>query len=57
MIAWLVKGLVLRYGGQKLYRQLLPMFIGLTLGEFTVGSVWGLIGAIGRFPTYRFWAY
>lgn len=57
LIAWTIKGLTLRYGGQRLYRRLLPLFIGLVLGEFTVGSVWGLIGAIGRFPTYRFWAY
>jgi len=57
LIAWTIKGLTLRYGGQRLYRKLLPVFLGLVLGEFAVGSVWGLIGAIGRFPTYRFWAY
>ena len=57
LVAWIVKGLTLRYGGQRLYRHLLPMFLGLTLGEFMVGGMWGLIGTIGRFPTYRFWAY
>jgi hypothetical protein len=31
--------------------------MGLILGEFLVGGLWGLIGSIGRFPTYRFWAY
>ncbi len=56
-VAWLVKGTVLRYGGHRLYIYLLPLFLGLTLGEFVVGSVWGLIGTIWRIPTYRFWAY
>lgn len=56
-VAWLLKGLILRYGSHRLYRRLAPLFVGLVLGEFMVGGLWGLIGAIGRFPTYRFWAY
>jgi len=40
-----------------MYARLVPLFVGLVLGEFFVGSIWGLIGAIGRFTTYRFWAY
>ena len=32
MIAWLVKAWVLRYGGAKLYRRLLPFFLGLIVG-------------------------
>jgi hypothetical protein len=56
-VAWLVKGLVFRYGGHKLYSRLLPLFIGLVLGEFLVGGLWGLVGTIGGFPTYRFWSY
>ena len=56
-VAWAVKGLVLRYSGHKLYRRLVPFFVGLVLGEFLVGGLWGLVGTIGRFPTYRFWSY
>lgn len=56
-IAWAVKGVSLRYGGHRLYSRLMPFFMGLILGEFMVGGMWGLIGSIGRFPTYRFWAY
>lgn len=36
---WLVKLLLLRYGGLKAYRKGLPFFIGLILGEFTAGFV------------------
>ncbi len=57
MVAWAVKVLVLRYGSHKLYRRLLPLFLGLILGEFVMGGVWGLVGVIGTFDTYRFWPY
>jgi len=57
LVAWIIKGLVLRYGGHKLYRSLLPFFIGIILGEFFVGGVWGLIGTAGGFTTYHFWPY
>jgi len=56
-VAWVVKGLVTRYGGHKLYMRLAPMFVGLVLGEFVVGGLWGLIGTIGKYTTYRFWSY
>lgn len=56
-LAWLIKGTILRYAGHRSYARLIPLFVGIVLGEFCVGSAWGLIGAIGRFPTYRFWAY
>jgi hypothetical protein len=43
LLAWLVKSAVLRYGGVRLYRVLLPFFLGLTLGEFTTASLWVFI--------------
>ena len=52
-IAWLVKFAVLRYGGVSFYRQTLPFFLGLILGDYTVGSIWSLIGCIFSIPTYR----
>ncbi len=47
-LAWLLKGAILRYGGVKAYRTLLPFFLGLILGEFFIASVWVFIdGAVG----------
>jgi len=35
----------------------MPVFVGLVIGEFLVGGLWGLVGAIGRLMTHRFWSY
>jgi hypothetical protein len=36
-LSWLLKVLILRYGGLRGYRLALPFFIGLVLGEFATG--------------------
>lgn len=36
-VSWLIKVLLLRYGGLRAYRRALPFFIGLILGEFVAG--------------------
>lgn len=36
-VSWLVKVLLLRFGGLPAYRAALPFFYGLVLGEFTAG--------------------
>ncbi len=44
-LVWLLKWLILRTGGAKLYRRHVPMFIGLALGHyFTTGMMWGMVG-------------
>ncbi len=53
-ISWLIKRNVLRFGGVRLYRRTIPLFIGLILGEFVVGSIWSLLGIILNTPTYAF---
>lgn len=48
-IAWLIKFPVMRYGGMPLYRKLVPMFIGVIIGDLTVGVVtvvWRLIAIL-----------
>jgi hypothetical protein len=52
-IAWVVKSLILRYGGIKGYRQALPFFLGLILGDFVTGSVWSIIGTVFHLNLYR----
>lgn len=46
-VAWLLKSLILRAGGLRLYRAALPFFIGLIVGRFTVGGIlWPLLSII-----------
>ncbi len=54
-ISWLLKWTILRFGGLRAHRSAIPFFLGLILGEFTVGSLWTIIGIIFGIPTYGFW--
>jgi hypothetical protein len=54
LVTWLIKVLVLRYGGLRLYRQSLPLFFGIVLGDAVTQFVWsiafGLLGIKGAMP-------
>ena len=54
-LSWLAKATVLKLGGVKLYRQAVPFFLGLILGDYTLGCVWSLIGLVLEMPTYIVW--
>ncbi len=54
-LAWLFKSLILRYGGRGGFHKALPFFVGLMLGQFTVGSLWNIYGIVRGLPTYQFW--
>jgi hypothetical protein len=54
LIAWIVKAAVLRYGGLRFYRRVLPFFFGLILGESMPGCAWSLVGLIFHVPSYSF---
>jgi len=54
-ISWLIKLIILKYGGLKIHRQAIPFFLGLILGEFTAGSLWTIIGITFGIQTYGFW--
>lgn len=58
-LTWLVKGLILKYGGPKLFRQMRPFFLGLILGEFTAQGVWAILNAFLGEPltTTAFWVF
>jgi len=49
----IIKLLILRFGGVRRYRQWLPFFIGLLLGDYTIASIWSIIGTITGLPMYR----
>jgi hypothetical protein len=54
-MAWVLKIIVLRYGGRGGFQRAVPFFIGLMLGQFVVGSLWNIYGIIVQVPTYQFW--
>ena len=42
-LAWLIKSVLLKFGGPKLYRVSRPFFLGLILGHFTAAGIWLII--------------
>ncbi len=57
LIAWVIKILVLRYGGLRFYRRVVPFFFGLIIGESIVGCAWPLVGLIFDVPSYNFFGF
>ena len=45
-IAWLLKAIILQYGGPGLFTRLRPLFLGMILGEATTGGLWLVIDAL-----------
>ena len=55
-VAWVFKALILRYGGSKMYRQALPFFLGLILGDFVTGAAWSIVGTLFHVNLFRTFA-
>jgi hypothetical protein len=45
-IGFLIKAVVLKYGGAKLYNAMRPFFLGLILGQIVAAGVWPIIDLI-----------
>ena len=43
LIAWILKAVIVRFGGVKLFQNMKPFFLGLILGEVSVSGFWGII--------------
>ncbi len=55
-LAWLIKSLVLRYGGARVYRKVVPFFLGLVLGTYTAAGLWFVVDLItGQTGNKVFW--
>jgi len=54
LISWIIKAIILRYGGLRTYRRAVPFFLGLILGEYLVGSLWNWVSILWNVPTYQF---
>ena len=55
LVAWGLKLVLLKYGGRNAHRKAMPFFLGLILGQFTVGSLWTILGMVFNIPTYGIW--
>lgn len=53
-LSWLIKYLMLKGGGLKLYRKSVPFFLGCMLGQFVSGGILSIIGTITDQLTYEF---
>ncbi|MBM3235018.1 hypothetical protein FJZ31_01835 [Candidatus Poribacteria bacterium] len=54
-ISWLIKRLLLKHGGIAAYRNAIPFFFGLILGEFFIGGIWNIYGVLSHQYIYTFW--
>ncbi|HPT98550.1 MAG TPA: hypothetical protein PLU39_11845 [Armatimonadota bacterium] len=45
-LGWFLKLLVIRAGGLKAYRHMMPFFLGMILGEFGMGVIFGVLGSL-----------
>jgi hypothetical protein len=43
LVTWLVKTIIIRYGGLRLYRKSLPFFYGLVVGDAVTQLIWALV--------------
>jgi hypothetical protein len=50
LLGWLIKVLVVKIGGGRVYQSLKPVFVGLILGDLVGGMAWIIFGLI-----YYFW--
>lgn len=54
-LSWCAKSIILRYGGIKGYRKAIYFFMGLILGDYTIGCILNIIGMIMKERIYVFW--
>ncbi len=55
-IAWLLRGIIVRYGGRRGYLALRPYFLGLILGQFAATGLWVFLDALtGARGNQVFW--
>jgi len=54
-IASIAKWVILKQGGLKAYRRAVPLFLGLALGDYVLGSIWSILSVVLDKPMYQFW--
>lgn len=52
-VSWLLKLVIVRYGGMRQHNAFVPFFLGLVLGDFCMGSIWAIVGPLIGQRTYK----
>ncbi|MCM8803794.1 MAG: hypothetical protein NC833_00875 [Candidatus Omnitrophica bacterium] len=56
-ISWLIKVMILRYGGVKIYEKFKDLFIGFIIGQFVINGLFLIVDLItGKTGNILFWA-
>jgi len=55
IISFLLKWIILRYGGFKAHRKAIPFFLGLILGDYAMGSLWNILSITLDTTIYQFY--
>ena len=55
LICLMVKWLILKHGGIRSYRRTVPFFLGLILGDYLMGCIWGIVSMALNVRTYEFY--
>ncbi len=57
LIGWLLKSIILRYGGLRFYIKFRTLFLGMVLGEFLSGGLWLIIDFIAGKSGHRIFLF
>jgi len=55
LIASILKAVITNYFGHQAYQRAAPVFLGLILGQFVVGSILNIVSIALHVPSYMFW--
>ena len=53
LVSWLIKLVLVRYGGMRTHTAAAPFFLGLILGDYVAGSIWAIYGPAVGITTYK----
>jgi len=57
LIGWILKSIILRYGGLNIYIRFRTFFLGMVLGEFLSGGIWLVIDFIAGKSGHRIFLF
>ena len=46
LLAWLLKGLIMKFGGKGSYERSRRFFVGLVVGEIVAAAVWAVVSVV-----------